>query len=171
MILGRMRRALLTVICSLMLLAPLGCTKAKATKETFCRQLRATPGLAEVLAGLTSDDPSTLSRRARQVAEQFAKLERSAPREIRSQVTEVSNLVDKIAVAVEESPGDPQAVVSKLRGEALGSVGTAKAALELAQYSSRNCHYDLNQQRNREPATSSPGATAPDSSAPATTGG
>lgn len=166
-----MRRITLTAFTACLLLASFGCTKAKPSKEAFCRQLRATSSLAQVFAGLTSDDPATLSRKAHDASEQFGKLERAAPREIRSQVSEVANLVDKIAAAVKASPDDPQAVVAKLRGQALDSAGSARAALELAQYSSRTCHYDINRPTGTTPATSTPGATAPESSVPATTGG
>lgn len=148
------------------MLSTLGCTKTKANQATFCRELRKTSSLGQVFAGLNTDDPAAIRRKARQAAEQFAKLQRAAPREIRSHVTEVAKLVDKIAAAVEESPDDPQAVAKKLRGQELSSLGAARSALKLAEYSRETCHYEINGPVGTNPETSSPGA-----SFPSTTGG
>ena len=158
-----MRRTAVAVIVVSAFVAPLGCTKAKPTKETFCRELRRTTSFAEVLGGLQSDDPSTIARRAKETAQQFARLERSAPREIRSDVTEISNLVDKVAKVVEDSPGDPQAIAAALRGQALNSARVLPAGFKLIDYSRNECKYDPTQSSGVSPST-----TTPDSSVPAT---
>jgi hypothetical protein len=158
-----MRRTAVAIIVVSAVVAPLGCTKAKPSKESFCRELRRTSSLAEVLSGLQSEDPSAIGRKARGAAQQFAKLKRSAPREIRSDVTQVSDLVAKIAKAVEGSPDNPQAIATVLRGELLNIAGVVPAALRLIKYSHDSCHYDPGQ-----PTASTARTTAPGTSVPAT---
>lgn len=139
-----MRRTVLAVITVFALLSPLSCVMHKTSKATFCKELRRTPNLTEVFGALASDNPSTLRTKARRTAQQFTRLQRSAPRDIRSDVSQVANLASKIAQAVEESPNNPQAIAAKLRQEASDVVGPTRAALRLAEYSTKNCHYDLN---------------------------
>ncbi|MDQ6697080.1 MAG: hypothetical protein M3Z46_06435 [Actinomycetota bacterium] len=140
-----MRRSILAVLTVVALLSPAGCVMHKTSKAGFCRELRRTPNLAEVFGALTSDNPSSLRTKARRTAQQFTRLQRSAPRDIRSDVSQVANLAGKVAQAVEDSPNDPQGITAKLRQEASDVVGPTRAALRLAEYSSTNCHYDLNQ--------------------------
>ncbi len=138
-----MRRTALAAIAMSVLMTPLGCTKAQPTKEGFCRELRRTRSVAEVLAGLSSDDPTSIGRRAEEGSQQFARLERSAPRDIRSEVTEVGNLVEKVAEAVSASPDDPRAIATALRSQALDSAGVLVAAIKLIDYGRKTCDYDI----------------------------
>lgn len=151
-----MRRIALVVFTVSVLLLPFGCVMAKANKATFCKELRHTPSMSEVFGALRTDDPSALRIKARQTAQRFVKLQRSAPREIRSQVSDVAQLATKVANAVEDSPNDPEAVAAALRREVSDSIGPTKAALELARYSSDECHFNLNDPTGAVPLTSTP---------------
>jgi hypothetical protein len=139
-----MRRTAVAIIAVFTLLSPLGCVMHKTSKATFCKELRRTPSLSEVFGALTTDNPSVLRGKARRTAQQFLRLQRSAPREIRAQVSEVAGLASKVAQAVEDSNGDPQAVAQSLRAQVSDMVGSTQAALKLAEYSNKTCHYDLN---------------------------
>ncbi len=139
-----MRRTVFAVISVFALLSPLGCVMHKTSRATFCKELRRTPNLTQVFGGLGTDKPSKLRTKARHTAQQFTRLQRSAPRDIRSDVSQVANLADKIAQAIEEAPDNPQAVAAKLRLDASDMVGPTKAALRLSEYSTNTCHYDLN---------------------------
>lgn len=116
----------------------------KTSKAEFCRELRRTPSMSEVFVTLTTDDASVLHRKARRTAQQFVKLQRAAPRDIRSAVSEVASLASKIAKAVEDSPKDPQKIAVTLRAQSFDLVGSTRAAYELASYSTKTCHYNLN---------------------------
>ncbi len=139
-----MRRTALAVITVFAVLSPLSCVMHKTSKATFCKELRRTPNLTQVFGALATDHPSTLRTKARRTAQQFTRLQRSAPREIRSDVSQVASLAGKIAQAVEDSPNNPQAIAAKLRQEASDVVGPTRAALRLGEYSNKTCHYDLN---------------------------
>lgn len=139
-----MRRTVVAVIAGFALLTPLGCVMHKTSKATFCKELRRTPNLSEVFGALTTANPAALRTKARQTAQQFTRLQRSAPRDIRSDVSEVANLASKVAQAVESSPNDPQAIGAALRRQASDVLGPTRAALKLALYSKDNCNYDLN---------------------------
>lgn len=139
-----MRRTAIAVLVVCGLLSPLGCVMHKTSKATFCRELRRTPSLTEVFGALATDNPATLRAKARRTAQQFTKLQRAAPTDIRSSVSEVAKLASKIAQAVEDAPNDPEAIASVLRQQASELVGPTKAALKLADYSNKQCDYDLN---------------------------
>ncbi len=156
-----MRRTALIVFAVIALLAPVGCARSKANKQAFCRELRRAPSLEEIYAGLASDDPATLRQKARQTTQQFRQLLRSAPREIRSKVSEVARLVDRIAKAIEQSPDDLASVAANLRGNLISNLGAGRAGLELASYSLEKCHYDLNSRNGTIPTTSIPGPPTP----------
>lgn len=156
-----MRRTALTLLAACALLAPAACTTAKANKETFCRELRRTPSVTEVLAGLQSGDASSIGGKAKETDAQFAKLERSAPRDIRSDVSQVAGLVSKIAKAVEASPNDLKGIVNTLRGQALELAAARPAAYRLVHYSLHTCHYNISQTGGTSPATPGPVPVVP----------
>ncbi len=139
-----MRRIAFAVIAVFALVSPLSCVMHKTSKATFCKELRRTPSLSQVFGSLATDRPSALRTKARHTAQQFVRLQRSAPRDIRSDVSQVANLAGKIAQAIEDSPNDPQAVATKLRVDATDLLGPTRAALRLSAYSTKTCHYQLN---------------------------
>jgi hypothetical protein len=154
-----MRRRITFAVIAVLMLLPLGCVMHKTSKASFCKELRRTPSLTEVFGALTTDSPSTLRSKARRTAEQFIRLQRAAPRDIRASVSEVADLASKVAKAVEDAPNNPQAVANALRREVSDSLGPARAALKLADYSTKNCHYDLN--RPTGPSLTTPSSTNP----------
>ena len=127
-----MRRVVVSCVVLVALVVPLGCAKSKGSKAEFCRELRRTSGLDEVLNGFATDDPATIRRKMREAADQFSKLERAAPREVRSDVTQVSDLVGKVVDVVDRSPDDPQEIAKRLRAVALTAGGAPAAALRLS---------------------------------------
>lgn len=160
-----MRRPAFAVIALLMLL-PLGCVMHETSKANFCKELRRTPSLTEVFGALSTDNPATLRTKAQRTAQQFLRLQRAAPRDIRASVSEVASLAAKVAQAIHDAPDNPEAVASALRSEVSDTLGPARAALKLADYSMKNCHYDLNAPIG--PVTTAPPNQLP--SLPPTTG-
>ena len=163
-----MHRVVVSCVVLVALVVPLGCAKSKGSKAEFCRELRRTSGLDEVLSGFATDDPATIRRKMREAADQFSKLERAAPREVRSDVTQVSDLVGKVVDIVDRSPDDPQEIAKRLRAVALTAGGAPAAALRLSRYAKDQCQLDLNAPPDASggpPTTSPPGGTTP-SSAP-----
>ncbi|MCU1454629.1 MAG: hypothetical protein JWN46_2775 [Acidimicrobiales bacterium] len=152
-----MRRILPTVVVAVLVLCvPVACSKSKGSKEAFCSQLKRTPALSDVLSGFGSDDPRTLSGKLDSVTKAFADLERAAPREVRSDASELADLVNAISQVVKANASDPAAIKSKLRTLATSHTGAAKAALDIAGYAKQQCNIDLNP------------SNAPTSSAPTT---
>jgi hypothetical protein len=139
-----MHRFAVACVVLVALALPLSCTKAKGSKAEFCRELRRTPGLEDVLSGFATDDAGTIRRKMRDAADQFSKLERAAPREVRSDVTQVADLVDKVVDIVDRSPNDLQTITTRLRVAATSAGGALPAALRLSRYAKDECDLDLN---------------------------
>jgi len=162
-----MRRILVCVAVATALGSPLSCAKANPSKAAFCRQLRRTPVLEDILSGVATGDPAAVRRQVGAAATQFGALERAAPREIRAEVGEVATLMEKVLEAVDASPDDPQALAERLRKLATTNTGAAGAALEVAGYARDKCNVDLNGPSLRptgdRPPTSTPGAITPGS--------
>ncbi len=166
-----MRRLVASLVVVSAVALPLACSKAKSSRAAFCRELRRTSGLEQVLSGYSTDEPSTIRRKMRDAARQFARLEQAAPREVRSDVAQVSNLVDKIVEAVDQSPADPQAIAKRLRPIAANNSGALLAGLRMTRYAADQCKLELNAPGGPRPVvTSAPPAPAPDASAPAASG-
>ncbi|MCU1353686.1 MAG: hypothetical protein JWM05_2895 [Acidimicrobiales bacterium] len=153
-----MRRTLSTLaVAVLLVIVPVACSKSKGNKEAFCKQLKVTPALSEALTGFSADDPTTLRTKLDGVNKAFADLERQAPREIRSDVSEVTDLVGEIVKVVQANTDNPAAIQKGLRTLAASRTGAAKAALRLAAYGKDQCKVDLNATDGG--ATSAPPAT------------
>ena len=148
-----MRRAvtLLTVLV-VTAAATSGCARAHGSKEAFCEQLRKTPAIATALAGYPSGDGSSYVEQLREARQAFGALQRAAPRSIRADVGSVGELVDEIVKAIEKHPDEPTAVASQLRMDMLSAPSSAKAALNVGNYATKECGVALN--TGAGPATS-----------------
>ena len=160
-----MRRLVVSVTVVLGLVAP-GCAKNHASKEAFCRQLEKTPGLTEVFSGFGIDATPTLRRKMRDAAAEFSRLERTAPRTIRSSVGSLADAVDKIVETVNESPNDPGLIRYRLTRSFSTNAGASKAALKVAEYASRECKVDINSLLFQSSVPDSSVFGAPDPSSP-----
>ena len=157
-----MRRLAPTVAAAVLVVAlPVACTTSKGSKAAYCSQLKHTPALADVLSGFGTDDPRTLTKKLDTVTRQFRDLEHAAPREVRSDTSEVADLVTAIAQVVKDNAGNPTVIPARLRTLAVSRTGAAKAAQGIATYAKQQCNISLN-------PTDPP--TAPTTGGPATTG-
>lgn len=153
-----MRRLVVSFAVVVGLIAP-GCARNHASKAAFCRQLRKTPDLSQVLVGYTNDAKPALQQKKRDAAAQFSKLERSAPRDIRSDVGTLSDLVDRVLETVNESPNDPSLIRYRLERLASTNAGAGKAALRMAGYAMKECKIDINNDLFQRGTTGDPGST------------
>ena len=121
-----------------------GCAKAHGSKEAFCTQLRKTPAIATALAGYPSGDASSYVEQLHEARDAFGELQKAAPRSIRADVGSVGALVDDIVRAIEKNPDDPTAVAGQLRMQMLSSPSSAKSALNVGNYATKECGVALN---------------------------
>ena len=174
-----MRRLVVSLTVVLGLVVPAGCAKNHASKAAFCRQLKKTPGMSQVFSGFGIDNTPTLQKKMRDAAAEFSKLERTAPREIRSSVGALADAVDRIVDTVNQSPDDAGLIRFRLTRTFSIDTGTGKATLKVADYALKECKVDINsllfQPSTGDPSlfgpTTSllPGAPTPDSTMPGMT--
>lgn len=128
----------------LALLTMAGCSRDHGSQEAFCKEIKRVPSLDTVVEGFSDADPQELSARLKAANASYAALQKAAPKEIRSQVGEVEDLVDVVTQAVEDHHDDPEAAAAQVR-RAMASHPDAKTAtVAVAKYAKTNCDVDLN---------------------------
>lgn len=142
-----------------------GCSD-KGDGETFCRQVREAPDVAEVLARLDPSDPEGVRADLEDAQAAFSDLEASAPGEIRDDVGVLRKEVDRLLDAVEKNPDDLAAVRRDLDQSPSNVAGLGRAGLAVNSYTTKECGIDLVEDLGGDPSP----ATTADGQGPATTG-
>jgi len=137
----RFLRTLTVAVALLSLLT--GCTRASGSREKFCAALPDTEDLFALIGNLDATDSARLEQRLDAGVAEFSKLERAAPRKIRSDVADVADVVERILEAVKKHPTDMGAVRQELAGSAASLLGSGKAALQVSAYAQRECGITL----------------------------
>ncbi|HEY4378490.1 MAG TPA: hypothetical protein VGM93_15090 [Acidimicrobiales bacterium] len=141
------------------------CSDGHGTQEAFCKQIKVTPGLDQVLSGFRTDDPKTLKTKLDTATKAFDKLKKAAPSTIHGDVDTVVALVHDVADAVENGSTDSTALDTRLRKAVAEHPEATGAAQRMAVYTHTECGIDLN------PSSSTSGSTAPTTSTTTTTPG
>jgi hypothetical protein len=119
------------------------CSKDHGSQEKFCAALPATPDLSALLQDLGSTDPAKLEDRLSEGADQFHRLAKSAPDEIRSDVDRVTETVDEILDMVRGHLDDPGGLRAELASRKSHLLAVGPAAQRVVDYAADTCGIDL----------------------------
>jgi hypothetical protein len=145
-------------------LALSGCSHQTGPRQAFCAKVTKVPPLNGVLAGYVRADQAELTRRLASARSAYDDLQRSAPSDIKGDVTNMVSLVDAVLDAVRTHAADPAAARDTIRTAMAKHADAGAAAAKVAAYASERCGVDLG------PATTTTTTTTPTSST-STTGG
>ena len=132
------------LVSLLVLFVGVACSGSSGSRDEFCETLPRTGDLMGLLTDFSSADPQALEARFDEGLGKFRELERAAPREVRGDVAQVADAVERILEVVRDNPDDLAAIRTGLAtlGPQLATAG--KAAVAVGNYSRDECGIDLN---------------------------
>lgn len=139
------RAAALAIVAILLATASAlsGCSKTSGSSAAFCKDLKAAPTLASIVAGYTQADSAELTARLTSARTTFARLRTDAPRDVRSSVATLVQAVDVVLDSVAAHPSDPSAASTAIRARASTFADVASASAEVSRYAKDTCGFAL----------------------------
>jgi hypothetical protein len=139
----RPRLAAIVVLLAIVGAAASGCSKDHGSQEKFCAELPATPDLSSLLDDLGSASPTQLEQQLSDGSDQFHRLAKAAPSQIKADAERVRDTVDEILDAVRDHLDDPKGLRTELAAKKAHLLAVGPAAQRVVDYAADACGIEL----------------------------